>query len=273
MRPGIRSTLLIGLVPACVGCFATGGTAGLQTDLDELQEQLFRVQKDTAGLHDKLDEIRRETEARAAPAAVLPPEPDSRLDLIQNELQILRQRIDEMNFRLDGIVQGIRSARERPAQMPAPETGGLAPAAPSPGTDLPAGRPPAGIVSPEALYQNAYADYSKGNYPLAVLGFEEYVRRFPDSELADNAQYWVGESYFSSGDFESAIRAFDDLLTRYPKGDQIASARLKKGLSYLEENRTPQGVLELQALVETYPHTDEARQAKDHLKRLGLALP
>ena len=285
-RPTDRSvTPALARVPRCAplllaaavalgsaACLTTGTTADLQTDLDDIQQQLWKVQKDTTALNDKLDAL------GAAPDDPRPVDPaypmemggnEERLVAIQNELHIMGQRIDEMAFRMDTIVQELRASRSgsgagNPEQHP--ETGGVDPPA------VAAAPPGAGMVSPEELYQNAYADYSRGNYLLAVLGFQEYVRRFPDSELADNAQYWVGESYFSSGDFDSAISAFDQMLARYPNGDRLPSAYLKKGLSYLEENRTPQGVLELQFLVRNYPQSDEARLARDHLQRLGLSV-
>lgn len=256
------------------GCLTTGGGASLQSDLDDIQQQLWRVQKDTAALHEKMDEIQRESETRPQINPVLLPEVDSgnRMDSFQNDLQILRRRIDEMNFRMDAIVQEIRDTRLQLSMLSDGAPGDPnSPIPATPGEGKMVSGPGSGAVDPEELYQNAYADYSKGNYQLAVLGFREYVRRFPDSELADNAQYWVGESYFSSGDYEKAIRAFDELVSRFPNGDRLPTAYLKKGLSYLEENRTPRGVLDLQYLVRNFPTTDEARQAREQLRRLGLA--
>ena len=263
---------LLAAVALGSGCLTTGGGASLQSDLDDIQQQLWRVQKDTATLHEKMDEVQRESETRPQNEPALLPEVDSvnRMDSFQNDLQILRRRIDEMNFRMDAIVQEIRDTRLQLSVLSdgAPgESNSPIPARPGDGKIVPV----SGAVDPEELYQNAYADYSKGNYQLAVLGFREYVRRFPDSELADNAQYWVGESYFSSGDYEKAILAFDELVSRFPNGDRLPTAYLKKGMSYLEENRTPRGVLDLQYLVRNFPTTDEARQAREHLRRLGLA--
>ncbi len=278
MKPSSRCRFASwGAFPALLlisGCMATtGGTLDLQKGLDDIQTQLWKVQKDTAALGDKVDQLR---DARPEPVMIqdVPQESASRMDAIQNDLQILSRRLDEMNFRLDTIIQEIRLTRNQPP-VPGPmdPEGGDSPFSLSP--QPPAGGPTGTTVGthPEELYHNAYADYSKGNYQLAVLGFEEYVRRFPESELADNAQYWVGESYFSSGEFPKAIGAFDELIQRYPYGDRLSGAHLKKGLSYLEENQTPQGVLELQYVIENFPQSDESRLARDHLIRLGLAQP
>ena len=73
----------------------------------------------------------------------------------------------------------------------------------------------------------------RGNYDLAVLGFRQYLESFPDTELADNASYWIGESYYSQGKYQQAIREFDGILRRYPRSDKLASGLLKKGYAYL----------------------------------------
>jgi len=263
---------LLAAVACSTGCLTTGGGASLQSDLDDIQQQLWRVQKDSAALHEKMDEIQSETRPQNDPMLLPEVDPGNRMDSFQNDLQILRRRIDEINFRMDAIVQEVRDTRLQLSMLPGGAPGGPnRPMQATPVVGKMVAGPGSGAVDPEELYQNAYADYSKGNYQLAVLGFREYVRRFPDSELADNAQYWVGESYFSSGDYEKAILAFDELVAHFPNGDRLPTAYLKKGLSYLEENRTPRGVLDLQYLVRNFPTTDEARQAREQLRRLGLA--
>ncbi|HVQ35251.1 MAG TPA: tol-pal system protein YbgF, partial [Candidatus Bathyarchaeia archaeon] len=114
-----------------------------------------------------------------------------------------------------------------------------------------------------------YADFSKGNYALGVSGFEEYAERFPESELADNALYWIGECKFSQGDSKAAIDAFDAMLSKYPRSDKAAAANLKKALAFLQLNQVGPGVEQLRYVVATYPGTDEARIAKDRLASLG----
>ena len=128
---------------------------------------------------------------------------------------------------------------------------------------------PGAGTTPSALYTSAYADFSKGNYALAIQGFDEYAQKYADTELADNAMYWIGECHFSQGGYKSAIDAFDAMLEAYPQSDKAAAANLKKALAFVQQNQIGQGVEQLRYVTSTYPGTDEARIAADRLQSLG----
>ena len=115
--------------------------------------------------------------------------------------------------------------------------------------------PPAVIITsdPESLYQTAYNDYLRGSYDAAIREFEEYLANFPDTELADNAVYWIGESYYRQRMFRQAIDQFDEVLDRYPRSDKVPSAALKKGYAHLELGERSQGVAQLQYVVRQFP--------------------
>ena len=136
---------------------------------------------------------------------------------------------------------------------------------------VPTGQPTGAVPNPEELYNAAYADYSKGNYVLAISGFEEYATRFPDSDLADNALYWVGECHFSQGEYDSAVDAFDNLLELHPRSDKAAAGNLKKALAFMELNQVGTAIVQLRYVVSNYPSTDEARIAEDKLVNLGAS--
>jgi tol-pal system protein YbgF len=135
--------------------------------------------------------------------------------------------------------------------------------------DRPAAAGGGAVPDAEALYNTAYADFSKGNYALAVSGFEEYHEKFPDSPLADNALYWIGECHFSQGNFPDAVSAFDRLLEQHADSDKAAAANLKKGLAFLEQNQIGQAIVQLRFVHSTYPGSDEAKIARDKLISLG----
>ena len=99
--------------------------------------------------------------------------------------------------------------------------------------------------------------------------FQEYASRYPESDLADNALYWVGECLFSQGRFADAVSAFDRMLEKYPQSDRAAAANLKKGLAFLEQNKISQALVQLRYVATTYPSSDEARIARDKLASLG----
>jgi tol-pal system protein YbgF len=154
-------------------------------------------------------------------------------------------------------------ASQPPAKRPA-EAAGQA-AAPA---QAPPPAPQAPTMSPQEAYSIAYNDYLKGNYDLAVESFKLYRQQFPESPLADNALYWIGECRYSQRKFEEAIDAFDELILTYPQGDKVAAAYLKKGLSFIELGRKAEGLAALRLLVAKYPLEEEARIAQDKIREL-----
>ena len=129
-----------------------------------------------------------------------------------------------------------------------------------------------GTAGPEELYRSAYEDYMRGNYDLARDGFSDYLRRWPNTELSDNAQYWIGECYDAQDQPQEALDAFSKVLEDYPTSDKAAAAQLKKGLIYLKMGDQGQGVVNLQYVVYEHPGTREADLAREQLKSLGLTI-
>ena len=112
----------------------------------------------------------------------------------------------------------------------------------------------------------------RGNYDLAADGFSEYMRRWPDTELTDNALYWIGECYDAKDEPEEALATFSRVLEDYPTSDKAAAAQLKKGLIYLKMGDQGQGVVNLQYVVYEHPGTREADLAREQLRSLGLTI-
>ena len=127
-----------------------------------------------------------------------------------------------------------------------------------------------GAVGPEELYRSAYEDYMRGNYDLAADGFSEYLKRWPSTELSDNALYWIGECYDAQEMPQEALDTFTKVLEDYPTSDKAAAAQLKKGLIYLKMGDQGQGVVNLQYVVYEHPGTREADLAREQLRSLGL---
>jgi len=137
--------------------------------------------------------------------------------------------------------------------------------APPPG-QLPA--VPAAKISPTEAYRMAYNDYLKGNYDLAVESFKLYRQQFPNSPLADNALYWIGECHFSQKRYLEAIDDFNEVIVAYPEGDKVAAAHLKKGISYMELGKKDEALAAFKLLISKYPLQDEAKIAQDKIKEL-----
>src|SRR5215210_8557491 len=116
--------------------------------------------------------------------------------------------------------------------------------------------------NPDQLFAAAYGDYSRGNYDLAISEFRQYVETYPTSEMADNAQYWIGEALLAKKQINEAIGEFDKVVTVFSKGDKVPAARYKKGLALIEIGQPDAGKAELAALIKLYPRSNEAQLAR-----------
>lgn len=216
-----------------------------------------------------------------------------KLDELSNEIERLQGKLEDTNRRLSQLSQQIAETQGDLLRM----RGGSA-AAPT-GTVLPPGAPPTGpsaspssprvgepttnprnptapesVVRPAAgpaeLYDTAYADYTKARYALAIQGFQEYLTTYPNTDLSDNAEYWIGESHYAQKKYREAIADFDQLLKDWPKSDKAPAALLKKGYALLELGQKAESVVSLQYVIHEYPSSEEARLARARLKSIGV---
>lgn len=193
-----------------------------------------------------------------------------RVELLQEQIEALHASLEVTTRQLQSISLALAAAGSTPVAVLPPVT-----AASGDGSEAPAaGAAPSagGATTPEALYRSAYEDYMRGNYNLAADGFGEYLRRYPNTELADNALYWIGECYDAQEESQQALDTFTLVLEDYPTSDKAAAAQLKKGLIYLKMGDQGQGVVNLQYVVYEHPGTREAELAREQLKSLGLTI-
>jgi tol-pal system protein YbgF len=123
-------------------------------------------------------------------------------------------------------------------------------------------------LSPQEVYNMAYSDYRKGNFELAIDGFKMYREQFPESPLADNSLYWIGECYFSQKKYAEAIEQFNELILNYPRGDKIPAAYLKKGISLMELGKKEESLIVFKLLISKYPLEEETKIAQQKIKEL-----
>jgi tol-pal system protein YbgF len=169
----------------------------------------------------------------------------------------------------------------RPAP-PAPSTPPSATTAPAPAAPQTAARTSTTTPTAEESYQVAYLDFSRGRYPLAIDGFRDFLRRFPDSPLADSAQYGIGESYYSlataaqtkgqsdeaTRSLEQAVQEFRKVTATYPRGAKVPTALYKEALALAELKQTGLARARLQYLLYHFPQSEEAPLAKERLAGL-----
>jgi tol-pal system protein YbgF len=252
------------------------------TDVQRQVEELNQSMPDKGDLdavEAKIQDFTAQTTRSSADLAM-------QVEQLQEQIEALQASLDVTTRQLQTISQELAAARSSSATAVLPPVvvadGGAqqSPGGSSGNDGLPAGAAAgaaaggavAGASTPDEVYRTAYEDYMRGNYDLAAEGFREYRKRWPDTELSDNALYWVGECLDAQGETEQALEVFNQVLEEYPTSDKAAAAQLKKGLLYLKEGDKGQGVLNLQYVVYEHPGTQEAELARERLRSLGMTI-
>ncbi len=125
-----------------------------------------------------------------------------------------------------------------------------------------------GAILGKDVLDAAQADLTRGSYDLAEEGFMQFLRRFPASTLADDAQYGLAECYYGRQKYPEAVHEYQRLLQLYPDRDKVPAALLKIGLAYEKLDNLRETKKQWDILMEKYPKSPEAAIAKDRLKNL-----
>ncbi len=199
---------------------------------------------------------------------------DSRLlvDTVANSIRVLREKVDDTNVRISSFSQEIEALRMSIPRFPATvddseatESEGEQVSAPSPEPPLPTNPG----ISPQRLYDNAWADYSTGQWSLAIAGFDTYIKTFPRSDLADDAQFYIGETHYNDGRFADAVLAYDEVIVNHSEGNAVPEAQYKKGLALDRLGDTDQARETFQTVLDSFPDSRMAALALQALNRLN----
>ena len=213
-----------------------------------VEEQTQVVRRRRADNHDRVGELERLIQA------------------LQQELQAAQAEIGELKDQMR--YQGGSFSNVDPGMGSGPDdTSGFPPAPGSANNGAPPVAP-AAQTTPRSLYDAAYGDLTRGNHGLALMGFQEVLSQFPDSELADNAQYWIGETYYDQADYEKALEEFRRVPANFPTGDKVPAALLKAGFSLQALGHKRDACAAYRDLVDRFPGSEEARLAMTRLTDL-----
>jgi TolA-binding protein len=194
------------------------------------------------------------------------------IDNLTNDVRVIREKLDDNNVRVGSLTQEVDSLRQslQAGTRPATTTDADPAAAAGSAAAAPAGQPSApGVgVSPQKLFDSAMSDYYSGQYDLAILGFSDYIKSFPKSDLADDAQVNICAAYVQDGKNDKAVEACDLAIRTYPTGDKIPDAYYKKGLA-LQALRDLNGARDAwEHVVKSNPDSDAGRLAKQRLEQI-----
>lgn len=270
----VRALLAVTALALATGCVSSSDVERLQAQVFDLQDQVAQLKRSSSTEVQQVNQkMARQTEDLLKSYADL----TARVGEGDEKLQSTVGQIEQTNYRLDRVAQQLTQLQSELAAMRS-SRGTMAP---PPVSEIapPAGGTPAGgtvIVDSEPsddpieVYQSAYRDYQRGNYDLARQGFDDFVKVNPQSDLADNAMYWIGETYFAQKKHRDAIAMFDRVINEYSKSDKVPSALLKKGLAYIEMGEKAQGVVQLQYVIHEHPGSREATLARQRLQAMGI---
>jgi len=197
----------------------------------------------------------------------------TRLDTMSTQVQGLSDNLEEIKSRLGKVNQQLVDLQNSVQSIDARLAGGSPSGAPP--AAGPAAKPAADNNShppADTLYSNGLSDIQTGKNDLARSEFQDYLKYYGDTELASNAQFYLGEIAYSQRQYQQAVTEYDKVLTNYPKSFKLAPARYKKGMALIELSQKNAGVKELREVVKRYPGTEEERRARAKLKELGVAV-
>jgi tol-pal system protein YbgF len=231
--------------------FLFTGCAADQAEFKSLREQVRLQQKQIVDLKARQEEGQ------------------TKLEILDNGFRILGDKVEENALRLDDMgtlssaplsAVPVLSAAPAPPSRPRP-----APApAPAPRVERIVVAPP---LSAADLYRSALDKFTQENYQSAILEFEEFVANHSSHDLADNAQYWIGECYYAEKNFELAVVEFDKVDKHFSGGNKVSAALLKKGLALRELGRNAEAAATLERVVSQFPQSDEAAMAERKLSQ------
>ena len=175
-------------------------------------------------------------------------------DQLSGQIQALNDSIDELKARLGKVskqLEDLQSAQQSIAAQQAQQA-------------QQAAAPP-----PDVLYNNALRDFNAAKNDLAVQEFKDYIKYYPNTDLAGNAYYYLADMEYRQGNYQQAAKDYDEVLQNFPSGNKAAAAQMKKGFALIELGQKDEGVAELKHVVQRYPRSPEAAQAQDRLRKLG----
>jgi tol-pal system protein YbgF len=261
-------TLWLGLTPAYG---VSKEIVQLQTQVQQLQQQMTLMQQsfnERMGIMKNLVEQNTDAANKVHAAitelnATITKQQGDRaaqVDQISGQIQALNDTMDELKVRLGKLSKQLEDMQSAQQSLAASQSQAQQQA-----------QAMAQAPAPDVLYNNALRDYNGGKPDLATQEFSDYVKFYPNTDLAGNAYFYLAELQFRAGNFQKAVEQYDLVLQNFPSGNKAAAAQLKKGFALLELGKEEDGTKELRHVIQRYPKTNEAIQARDRLRKAGAA--
>lgn len=285
----MKSAVLVNLVCLMIwsGCVSKNEVTSLDTRLNELEIRNAETNKRSQALKSDLTVREEEEEVLRHQSAGL----RAKIEALNEDIRALNGRIEELEHLLNRQKQmeaeGIKAEEERVEKLAkSTKTNDeriyrieqylnfepSAQKAPATKTDeetvakiIPAGEVKTEL-SEDEIYRMAKQAFDQGDSDAARKKFQELIEKFPKSERADNAQFWIGEIYYREKWYEKAILEYQKVIESYPMGNKVPASLLKQGLAFLNLGDKNNSRLILEELIKKHPKSNEAKIAKDKVE-------
>lgn len=249
----IKRLPVLALLLFMAGCntFGQPKVDPVQVKLDELDRRLASIERvmqnqSLVELSQQVDSLERRTAELQGSAETL-----------AYDANVTGERQRELYADLDDRIQSLESKLTARSAVNVLNGGTLAP-----------GELPVPSGSDRDNYQAAFELLKEERYDMAATAFSQYLVTFPDSELADNAQYWLAESFYAANQFDKALKSFEVVIKQYPQSRKVPDALLKIGYCNYSLKRWDVARATLSKVQTDYPETTAARLAGQYLKRM-----
>jgi tol-pal system protein YbgF len=264
------------LVLALLAMLPVGGTPawGVNKDMVQLQTQVQDLQDRVARMQQSFDErmgvlqhlIEQSTDRANKVSTSITDlqttlqkqqsDSGSHVDQLSGQIQSLNDSLDELKARLGKVSKQLEDMQATQQSISVQQTQQQQQSAAPP---------------PDVLYNNALRDYQAGKNDLAAQEFADYIKYYPNTDLAGNSNFYLADIQFRQGNYQAAAKTYDQVLQSFPDGNKAAAAELKKGLALVELGQQEEGIAALRHVIQRYPKSNEALQARERLRKLGVA--
>ena len=216
------------------------------------EEEEFELRGQYAGLVAQIESLRESLQAQTGRIEEMEYLLNQKLAGYEERQRQNQERLDRINTGMGSLEKRVKDSQTQ-AKRPAQPTAIVTTKKSDPG---------------EELYQSSRKKFDSGDYEGARNGFTKLVSTYPKSSQADNAQFWIGETYYREKWYEKAILEYQKVIENYPSGNKVPAAMLKQGLSFIQIGEISNARLLLKELIAKHPGTNEAKIATEKLKSL-----
>jgi tol-pal system protein YbgF len=244
------ASLIVLLILILSGCYGRR-LYDIESRLDDLDSNIGAIEDSLTQVAYGVAHLDSTVGDESAPIRTSRARIQSRMDDTQTRLEILEALVKENRYKISqlSMLRGPRPAARDTARTPQ-DTSTLE----------------ASVA--RHIYETAYVDFVKGNFQSAIIGFRDFVKRFPMTDFSDDAQFMVAQSFFVLGEYPDAIGEFRKVLDDHPSGDRVPEAMYKLGLCYLKIEDVETAREYFKILVNRYPTAVETKQAQTMLDSL-----